>query len=91
MPANYLNYMFALCFVLLASAGGSIAPQNTLNLSPQVETTEDILQAVAGAAMPTFGSGGSFTPKHDYAEARQRMLDAEEVAIKRIVRNVLTH
>ena len=91
MRANYFNSLFAFCFVLVAGAGGSIAPQNALRLSPQVETTEDILQAVAGAAMPTFGSGGTPTPEQDYAEARRRMLDAEEVAIKRIVGNVLAH
>ena len=89
MRAKYLHSLFVSCFALLAGAGGSVAPQSSLHLTPQVETTEDILQAVAGAAMPTFGSGGALTPEQDYAEARRRMLDAEEVAIKRIVGNVL--
>ena len=91
MRANYFKSLLVTCLVLLRAAGGSTSGGDAVHLVPRTESTEDIIQAVAGNAMPMFGPRGASTVERDYAEAKRRMLDAEEVAIKRIVRKVFSN
>ena len=74
--------------MLLRADGGSKSAGDAVQLVPRTASTEDIIQAAVGVAMPMFGPRGVSTVERDYAEAKRRMLDAAVVAIKRCVRNV---
>ena len=86
MCAIFFKCLLVACFVFSGDAGGVKSADDVLHLSPQAETTDELLQAVAVASMPVVRSGVASAAEQDYAEAKRRMLDAEEVAIKRILR-----
>ena len=87
------RYLYCLCvshFVLFgASEALPTSVGHAVILSPPAETTETILEGLGRAAVHESGPGSMESGQNDYAIDRQRMLDAEEVAIKRIVRGSL--
>ena len=89
MRVTSFKSSFAVCLVLLRVAGGSASTGNAVHLSLPAENTDDVLQAVAVAGVPGSRADASFMTEQEYAEATRRMLDAEAVAIKRIVRKAL--
>ena len=78
-----------LCFAFFSWTDGAALMQDSVRLPAPIESADDILQALAGDVAPAFGSSGAFAAEPDYVEDRRRMLDAEKVAIKRIVRDSL--
>ena len=79
---------FAL-FGTAESALNAVGQGQSMVVGPPVETTADVLEAVARAAGMGSLSNGAGPGLEEYALARQRMLDAEEIAIRRIVRKSL--
>ena len=66
-----------------------ISAEHVVMLNPPAETTESILKGLGRSVVHESGPGSTVAGENDYAIDRQRMLDAEEVAIKRIVRTSL--
>ena len=87
------HYFYCLCVVCLALPGATESSfksvRHSVILSPPAETTEDVLEGLARIATPESLPSSVGEPQMEYAVARQRMLDAEKVAIKRIVREVI--
>ena len=75
-----------LFFVFFCCADCAALMDDSVRLRARAESTDDILQVLAGDAAQTFGSSGGSAADRAYAEDRRRMLDAESVAIKHILR-----
>ena len=86
MAVHYFKCLFLACLVLIAGADSSDAAGHARHLSLHADSTDENLRAVSDAALPRIASGSTLTAEQEYATVRRRMLDAEEVAIKRIVR-----
>ena len=87
------HYLYCLCVANFVLFGASDVSPTTAGhaviLNSPAETTETILEGLARAAVHELEPGSAGSAPNDYAIDRQRMLDAEEVAIKRIVRGTL--
>ena len=90
MRGYYFYFVSAACLFLAGAAEASLqSAGRSVILSPAAETTNDVLEGIARAAVPQSLPSGTGDAESEYAVDRQRMLDAEEVAIKRIVREGL--
>ena len=82
-----MHKLVALLFlVFFCRADCEALMHDSVRLRARAESTDDILQVLAGDAAQTLGSSGGSAADRVYAEDKRRMLDAERVAIKHIVR-----
>ena len=75
--------------MFFSAADGATLMGDAVRLRAQAGSTDDILQALASDVAGTFGSTGGSAVDREYAEDKRRMLDAESVAIRHIVRESL--